>query len=179
MGNCRKVSLTGQARVCRTEGFNNQGLLLTEEDVLSLFRQLQMNRRCSLLGRKNRWPYLPAISLTVPSLAKVKRTLNAVRAYTPVDDIAGRPANSKRNETQYSWLCRSSRVLSRLALLPLEMESFLVVSHLTSHVDKLINNIQNRWSFLLSAFSIASHAGVFRGARKTSSPKNACVGGYI
>ena len=176
MGNCRKVSL---ARVCRTGGFNNQGLLLTEEDVLSLFRQLQMNRHCSLLGRKNRWPYLPAISLTVPSLAKVKRTHNAVRAYTPLDDIAGRQASSKRKETQYSWLCRSSPVLSRLALLPVEMESFMVVSHLTSHVDKLINNIQNRWNFLLSAFSIASHAGVFRGARKTSSPKNACVGGYI
>ena len=141
MGNCRKVSL---ARVCRTGGFNNQGLLLTEEDVLSLFRQLQMNRHCSLLGRKNRWPYLPAISLTVPSLAKVKRTHNAVRAYTPLDDITGRQASSKRNETQYSWLCRSSRVLSRLALLPLEMESFMVVSHLTSHNDKLINNIQNQ-----------------------------------
>ena len=39
------------------------------------------------------------------------------------------------------------------ALLPLEMESFLVVS-LTSHNDKFINNIQNRWNFLLSAFSI-------------------------
>ena len=144
-----------------------------------MFRQLQMNRHCSLLGRKNRSPYLPAISLTVPSLAKVKRTHNAVRAYTPLDDIAGRQASRKRNETQYSWLCRSSRVLSRLALLPLEMESFLVLSHLTSHNDKLINNIQNRWNFLLSAFSIASHAGVFRGARKTSSPKNTCVGGYI
>ena len=136
-----------------------------------MFRQLQMNRHCSLLGRKNRWPHLLAISLTVPSLTKVKRTHNAVGAYTSLDDIAGRQASSKRKETQYSWLCRSSLVLSRLALLPLEMESFLVVSHFTSHVDKLINNNQNRWNFLLSAFSIASHAGVFRGARKTSSPK--------
>ena len=36
-------------------------------------------------------------------------------------------------------------------------------------------SLSGPWS---ATYDLASHAGVFRGAWKTSSPKNACVGGY-